>query len=238
MDLSEWSKLNRDLRFLYTKKKFFNEFCYSLTYNLQGARCLINCKTADKLPATVKSFNFRNTDRFVRYKNQNASLKTLEDFYKYYTTPTDVKVKFRIGYYSFTVFADSESYLYNVANEILSEHKTKLSSVSLLEFDSDKKLLDQGFIITKKESDHPYKVRLKEGFIKLEDRHALVNYIKNLDSEIKISKFILERLSDRYKYFQGGFIYLNDIKMLDILKMLAPSLIGSVNQTIINQKNQ
>jgi len=203
-----------------------------MTYHFSGARCIINCKNASNLEEYVHEFNDRNLHRL--YRSPNAKTSLIADFYNLYHTPHGDEVKFRISYYSFTIFSDSESYLYNLASNVLADYKSSLSAVSLLEYTGDKQLLDDGYILTKTPTDHPYKVRLKEGVMKIEDRHALVNYLKNLDVEVKVSPFILSRLGDKYKYFQGGYIYVNDARVIDILKMISPSLIGSVNQIKIN----
>jgi len=231
-DLSEWSKLNQNLRFLFTKKKFYNKFCFSLTYHLSGARCIINCKNPANLKEYVKEYNERNNHRL--YRTGTAYTDCITDFYNLYRAPHGDEVKFRVCSYAFTIFSDDESYLYNLASNVLVNQKLALAAVSLLEYVDDKQLLDDGYILAKTLTDHPFKVRLKEGHIKLEDRHALVNYLKNLDGEVKASAYILNRLGDRYKYFQGGYIYVSDARVIDILKMISPSLIGSVNQIKIN----
>jgi hypothetical protein len=150
-----------------------------------------------------------------------------------YNTKT-ADIKFRIEQDIFNIYSNSETYLYRVANLVLGEYKSRITEICRPESDEAKAKLDQGFTIVKKDPTHPYRVRLKEGFQTADERQGLATYLKNLKDDVKITTFMLDRLGGTYKYFSGGYIYVKDRRIIDLLILVSPNMIGTVNQMVIN----
>jgi hypothetical protein len=246
MDLLDWTKLNEKVKVSFTKKKYFNQFYYKLTYCVPGAR-LMTYKFPDdhELMQRVLTYNARRNsynysifnssanDYYDRWQRPAADFDQLRAFAGVYNTK-DANIKFRIEQDIFNIYSDSETYLYRVANLVLGEYKFRITEFCGPESVEAKVKLDQGFTIVKKEPTHPYRVKLKEGFQHVKERQGLATYLKNLNDDVKITTFMLNRLSGTYKYFSGGHIYVKDRRIIDLLILVSPNIIGTVNQMVIN----
>jgi len=246
MGLLDWTKLNEKVKVSFTKKKYFNEFYYKLTYCVPGAR-LMTYKFPDdhELMQRVMSYNARRNsynfsvfnssanDYYDRWQRPAADFDQLRSFAELYNTK-NADIKFRIEQDIFNIYSNSETYLYRVANLVLGDYKSRITEFCRPESAGAKAKLDQGFVIVKKDPTHPYRVRLKEGFQHASERQGLATYLKNLNDDVRITKFMLDRLSGTYKYFSGGYIYVKDPRIIGLLIMVSPNIIGTVNQMVIN----
>ena len=241
MDLSEWTKLNEEVKVSFTRKKYFNEFYYKLTYCVPGAR-LMTYKYPDdhELMQRVIHYNTRHNNynygiNLYRHawNRPAADFDQLRSFAEVYHTK-HADIKFRIEQDIFNIYSNSETYLYRVANLVLGEYKSRITEFCRPESADAKAKLDQGFTIVKKDPTHPYRVRLKEGFQTADERQGLATYLKNLKDDVKITTFMLDRLGGTYKYFSGGYIYVKDRRIIDLLILVSPNMIGTVNQMVIN----
>lgn len=155
------------------------------------------------------------------------------DFHQVYHSKNHPhKLKFRIEGDLLSIYSNSDEYLYELATTRLDDWKSSIQSISLVESDQDRILLDQGYIISSKPQSHPYKVKIKETFNFQFERTCLQNYLQTLGDSAKVTKYMLRRLSQDYKYFPGGYIYVNDQRLIDMLRLVSPNLIGSVQQLV------
>lgn len=246
MDSLDWTKLNKNVRIAFTKKKYFNEFYYKLTYRVPGARLLTYKYTNDH--GLLQHVAMHN-DRWYHYHytytnigtswsttrryNQKADFDQLRAFFEVYNIKND-DIKFRIEQDTLNIYTKSEPYLYRLADVMLGDYKSCITEICRPESKDAKDKLDQGFTIVKKEPSHPYRVKLKEGFQHVAECQGLALYLKNLNDDVRITTFMLDRLNGKYKYFSGGYIYVKDRRIIDLLIMVSPNLIGTVNQLVIN----
>lgn len=232
--LSRWTKLNSDIKISYTKKKFFNEFYYRLTYLVPGGRIVTYDADPISIERRVRELNDNIQERwFYRfYKNQSANIEQIKDFariYQYKNLLNGKKIKFRIENSSFNIYCECIDELYNLAATELAAWQHSIISISVVEKEKDFDLLDQGHIIVSKPQTHPHRVKIRETFGFFSERKSLVGYIKNLDDQqVKISKYILERLESEHKYFPGGYVRVSDNRVIDMIRLVAPNLVGSV----------
>jgi hypothetical protein len=231
--LYDWTKINPEIKISYTKKKFFNQFYYRLVVSLPGARLVCGAyknfgKTLEEKVANYNDLYQKNIYRY--YQQDVANADRIRNFIPIYQSRTN-GIKFSFKSSTVTIYSDSEKHLYNIAAEMTPNSCT---DVSIVESTSTKKLLDKGYTIVKTKRSHPYKVMLKCTFAKASEKHMLKDYLANAGDDVKITKHILNRLGSDIKYFQGGYLYVNDIRIVDILRMISPNLIGPVNQ-VINQ---
>ena len=228
MALLDWNKINKEITITYTKKKFYNKYLYKLSYNVPGIRIVHWTKNESDLKIRVLNWN----DQAMMQQNRvPADYDQLLAFYRLYQQKNET-LKFRIEHNTFNIYSDSEEFLYNLARTELKRWSYYLMVVSLVESADDLKLLDQGFTIVKKEPSYAFRVKIREGFFKETERQGLALYLKNLGEEIRITKLMLSRLMGNGKYFGGGYVYVSDPRLIDMLKLVAPSLIGPVNQMV------
>lgn len=238
MDSLDWLDVNPQIVVSYTKKKFYNTFLFKITYHVPGARIISHAKNLIGLGERCDVYNDRITNPYSLYHNQYQHRRRLADltqltiFYNLYRAkPHDFK--FRIESENITMYSNSQENLHKLATDTLKSYQSVLTEVSLIESDAALTLLNQGYTLVKKPTAYMYKVRLREGFQSHYERHGLATYLKNLDTEVKISEHILRRLLNNNKYFQGGFVYVNDPKLIDMLRLVSPAVIGAVNQLVI-----
>lgn len=233
----DWYSLNNSVRISYTKKKFFNEFLFKLTYRVPAANMLTRRANELSLAAQVEAYNisrahFQNWS-WTWKSRMLAEYNQLSAFKQVYNKKSET-LKFRVDQDTISMYSNSDLHLYQIANVDLMLWTDNLYSVSLVESDSALELLNKGYTITENEITHPYRVNMREGFPSIADKQALGNYLKALGSDIKITKFMLSNLDHQHKYFRGGYLYVNDIRLVDVLRIISPTIIGSVNQLVIN----
>lgn len=229
--LYDWTKINTGIKISYTRKKFYNQFYFKLGLTIPGARLVAGSYRylGDTIEERVAEYNVRSKHSSY-YRFPLASLDLIKDFSEIYRN-RDSTTKFRFESNNVGIYSNSEKYLYELA-EKFSKWSSHITEISLIESPEAKKLLDQGLTIVKTEREHPYKVILRSGFINDTERQALRNYLKILGDEIKVTNYILERLGENIKYFHGGYLYVRDVKVVDLLRLISPNLIGPISQLV------
>lgn len=233
----DWLSLNNKLKISYTKKKFFNEFLYRITYRVPGASLLAWKYHPEKnIYDRIIAYNSRRSTTPIHSwygaARPFADSNQLNDFNRVYMTKSST-LKFRIEQDTLSMYSNSDAQLYQIAAFELMEWTDNLTSVSLVESDSARDLLNKGYAIVSSDT-YPVRVRLKEGTSNVADRKSLKNYLISLGTDVKVTKLMLDRLDYPHKYFHGGYLYVNDIRLVDVLRIISPTLIGSVTQLAIN----
>jgi hypothetical protein len=229
MALSDWTKLNRTVSIQYTKRKYYNKFLYKLSYRVPGVRVISWVKDHSEIDTKLKQWNSRTP--WGSYLYDKAEADQIKIFYDLYNEKSQ-DLKFRIEGQTFNIYSNSEEFLHDLAKTRLKLFTKKIISISLIKSDDIKQLLEQGFTVVKRDPDYTYQIKLKEGFQKINEREGLATYLKNLGSDVKLSTLMFDRLKANTKYFSGGYVYLNDPRLIDMLKLVAPNLIGTVNQMV------
>jgi hypothetical protein len=235
MDSSDWSNINPGVVVSYTKKKFYNTFLFKMSYRIPGARIITYAKNLANLSDRYEVYNDRVDNPGMYYQirphYKKANLTQLTVFYNLYAAKSK-DYKFRIESETIMLYSNSQEYLHDLATGALNDYRSSLTEVSLVESDAALTLLDQGYTIIKKHTTYPYKVKLREGFQALYERHGLATYLKNLGTEVKVTEYILSQLSSNNKYFHGGYVYVNDPKLIDMLRLVSPAVVGTVDQLV------
>lgn len=241
MDTLDWTKINPDIGILYTKKKFFNKYLFRANYFVPGARLITYYRSEvdDKvLFRRVDQYNSHANARKTVFGRLSADHQQIKDFSKLFHNKKANKlsedIKFRIEGCNFSIYSDNEASIFEIANQELSDWKSKLRSVSLIENSNSLELLMGGHTIVSKPQTHPYKIKLRETFNYSFERNCLMCYLQNLGEDVKVTEYILDRLSLENKYFPGGYVYVNDHRLIDMMRLVAPNLIGTV-QILVTQ---
>lgn len=221
MALYDWTKFNPGVKLVSTKKKFFNQFYYSLKYHVP--KCRIICYWSETF--------------YSSYTTQHANYSQLIDFAKLHGDKT-IGFKYRLEGSFFTIYSKTESELYETANNQLLEWGNDIIQVSRLEDNSEAAVLDDGNILVKKSNGYEWKVLIKEGFYNPHDKNSVANYLISLGDQIKISENLLYRLRTASKYQRGGYFYTTDPRIADMIKLISPGLIGTIHKLVITQHQQ
>lgn len=224
MDISLWYNLNSKIKILETNKKFYNTYMHKMVYDIPGSYVV----TIGDI-SNIKNLLIRNYSAdTVEYK-----LKNLQDLYNFYKKRQVHDVRCRIERNFVSIFGKDVQSLYQLATNQLSIYvPTLLSTVTS---EKTQKALEQGFQILKQDTDYKFKVIIRDGFYKLtDDRKHLANYLRNLGNEIKITENILSLLESNNKYINSGYFYVKDSRIVDLIKLIAPTAIRSVQPIVVH----
>lgn len=219
MDISQWYNVNEHINIVATKKKFYNRYLHKLVYQVYGA-------TSIPYNKDVQDFFFK-LSRF----HDDVAHASIYEFYNVFHEK-DQNLKFRIEGSTLAIFCEDINYLYSLASTRFKNAKPHTLSTIL-----DQKqeiLLEQGLIIVKTPTDHIWRVNLRSGLCKnLHERHGLAEYLVNLGQEVKITKKMLYDLKSTAKYFGGGYFHVKDPRLVDMIRLIVPNLVKSVNQLVV-----
>lgn len=217
-----WTNLNPNIKLFPTTKKFYNRYTNKVTYHISGIYIIPLAKKTDDIDYYIVR----------RSSSKGFDIPTLKKFLELYLTRTD-KIKFRCEGNSLSLFADNESELYDLANGPLYEYRTKLKSITSIQNETDRQIVESGSIIMRKSTNFKYKVTIRNSNKHSQDRVNLANYINNVRSEIKISDFLLRTMLGKYKYLHSCYFYVNDPKIIDMIALISPNLVKRIQEVVI-----
>ena len=218
MVLLPWNKLNTFLDILPTKKKFYNRYLYKLTYHVVGAYLISMCKD--------------NTFKSIRGAHNPLDLEKLKVF-SCVLKNKEYDLRYRSEGSSLSIFGTSEQELYDLATGRLGAFKSSLRSVTRVQSEEDLAVLEAGCIIMATPTEFRYRVAVKEGWRKRQERQNLGNYLNSIRSEIKISDFLLQGMMTQHKYLTSCYFYVNDPKIVSMIALVAPGVIKRVQEVVI-----
>lgn len=225
MDLSHWYKISPNVKIVDTRKKFYNKYVYKLVYHVVGASSII----MQAEPSTF--FKYRVPSRHIGKPDPGFSNNEYQSFLELYKEK-DSRLKFRFEGHSVSIFSNDFNLLYDIARDRLCYSQVQL--ISCVRCQEDLDLLDKDYIITRTPSEYCYKITVRDGIYRnMTDRQGLYNYLKNLDAEVKITKKYLEIIRGPNKYISGGYFYLKDPLLVDMVRLIMPDLIRSVHQIVV-----
>lgn len=228
MDTSQWSKLNKRVKISYSNRKFYKKYLYKLVYTVPG--CVYFSGSADE-------DQLINRMEFSKRLDSNRSIvdyTATTDFYKVYIS--DMDLKFRSERSTFSIFGTNIDELYKLASEELVKHTHRLDEVSLVR-PEDMEYIEKGNIVLREHIGYRYKVTLRDGYKTNSDTiPSLGNYLTGLGDEIKIGKQLLNRIKTSNKYLSAGYFYVNDPRIVDMIRLIDPLIIRYCQEIVINPK--
>jgi hypothetical protein len=226
MDLSPWYDRNPKLKVVETNRKFYKQFSHKLVFGIDYA---MHVSGTNKDPAQLIG-RLRHRLR-VTESRLMSEIDRLRPFFDWYIQRDKTKFGCRIEGTSVSIFANDLDSLYQLASTQFNNYQLVMLSTV---FDNQtQQLLDQGYIIVKQPTDYPYKITLREGFYKsVQDRNSLGQYLRSLGNEIKITQNILRTLESSNKYIYHSYFYVKDIRMVDMVNLVSPGIIRSVQVVV------
>lgn len=219
MDLLPWHSLNKFLTIYPTKNKFYNRYLYKLNYNLLGAH-LISVYKNKQFPIRFSKLSDRDQEKLEIF---NLVLRN-----------KSMDLRWRTEGNSLSIFGTSEQELYDLAQGRLGAYKSSLNSVTRVASEKDFANLEAGCIIMATPTKYKYRVTIREGWRMTQDRYNLATYLKSIQSEVKISQFLLQGMINQHKYLHSCYFYVNDPKIVSMIALVAPNIVKRVQEVVVN----
>lgn len=223
MDSSQWTNINSTVQIIPTTRQFYGQFYYKLVYNLVGAALLRSVSSLDQL--TRRAFSSR------QIQNDQMLFDKLVTFFN--AVNQSQGLRWRCEGNSLSVFAETEQALMDLATTTLKDYGSSLVSVTRIANQQDRETLESGNIIMRKPTDYRYKVSIRDGYRNTRDRKLLANYLTTIRSEIRISDHLLAGMTLGNKYLHSCYFYVNDPRIVDMIALVAPTIIKKVQEVVI-----
>lgn len=227
MDLSPWYKFKPDIKVVPTNRKFYNKFVHKLNYDyIYGAFSIPasqDWKIARNRLKQNRRYNF--TDSYIE--------KLAEVFVVYKNRGNDYRMRFEGS--TVSIFADNLDILLDIASQQILSYKDNISFLSTIVDSTQQQALDQNKIILKRFTQCTHRVTLRDGYYAdYTERHALAQYLKNLDDQIKISKKYLREIEQGYKYLRSGYFYVQDPRVVDMIRLIMPNIVRTIQEVVVH----
>lgn len=235
MDILSWTKLNPKISVETVTKRFFNQYCYKLDFEIPGSAFLRypDIPITDQIDHRRKvnrRINFAGTWRnFKTQTPDSEDIKALEFLLTNYIL-TPGPFKFRIEEPTISVYAEDEDDLYALANSLYRAVKNNkhIKRIHLPKSLEHFELLNQGYTVKQNKKGFRYKVLLREGRYNYAVKQQLHNYLKNLEDEVWLPAHLIEALEKPYDSFWGSYFYTKDLGILTMISLINPHFVRSV----------
>lgn len=239
MDSSDWKKLNSNIQILDTKKKFYNQYYYSVKYFCPGGRIILH-HTADIAEAvdlrhqlSNRAYNYGGSWRVSRAQNDQIDLRMLQsvrDTIQLYQG----QLKVRVEEPNLTFYSSDESALMDVAAQHLKDHADKIVSVHRPASTADLAALGSGAILVKNTGDYEYKVFCKEGMSA--NKSAIYAYLCAVGDQVHMSPAVRKNLARPGDYIWGIWFYTSDPQIANMLNIIEPKFVANIHKLTVAQQ--
>lgn len=233
MDISKWTELNPAINVVRTNSKFYNRYPYKISYYIFGAFVLSYAKNTTEIHRVISrklytSQTVNSAEFLISVNDHVRILDTIRVNLETYP----VTFRKRTENNALSLFYDDLDQLYDFAAGPMQAHKSDLVLLSTVN-QNELELLNQGLIILRKPIPYNYRVNLRSGYYRDPTNIiALANYIRQIPDEIKIGQQLLHGMIQGNKYLNGGYFYIRDKRILDIITLIHPTLIRSYQRIV------
>lgn len=230
-----WTSLNPTVNFFPVKKLFYNRYFNKIKIYCPGSRVL-DAKTIHAMRNLLR--NRLEIDFKVNYNFGGSwwNVKSIEELkvncrvdqlnYFYEVKQKNTEILFRLEEPYITLYSNTEHDLFTIAKE---NYPERLLEVHRPKNDQEKLIIDKGEIVAKPNEQYNYKIVLRPiKFDSKEQKHSILDYLYNLDDQIKISKTLIFQLQSPRLWFPGGYLFTKDDTILIFINLICPDLIGSI----------
>ena len=241
-----WIHLNPTVKIIDTKKKFFNQYLYKVTVYVPGGRLMYDSKfTADTamdlIHQRVEYSKINNYSSWMRHHVlktvkllQDARVDQLTYWQDKKLNSEALDIKLRVEEPHLSIYSNNESQLFSL---IQNNYSDRLLEVHTPINDLVAKQLNNGEIFLKKVHNYQYKIVLRECRIEdLNQKLNLLDYLYNLQDDVRLTKSVKRNLSSRNRYFNGGYFYAKDDKILTFINLISPNIIAGIYKIINNHQ--
>lgn len=236
MDTSKWTDINGKIKIEPTRNKFYKKYLTKLVYYIPYSNCIDSadynqltltrnfgrCVFRDLAPSRImpKSMELHH-ERLKHLLDQILELRQYG--------------RSRIEKSYVSMFA-SEDQLYNLATNGMKIFADDLYSVSVPRNDYEQDLLEQDYILLKQDNGFQYRVNIRSGaYSNKQNLQHLLTYLVNLGDQVGVNKGLKQEIARNYKYLSGGYFYINDLKLLDMIRLIDPTFVKSFQKIKVIQ---
>lgn len=235
MDISYWKNKNYSIRFEETTKQFFGKYLYRLRLAVPGGRIMY--ENRDYAEAVESRRHFRQFNPGGYWGKGTMNIDTI-DIELLHTIrglkDVNPNIKMRIEEPEVQFYAETETELKDIVNQLGAKYGTAILSVSGPASDATQELLKSGVIIRKKEFGYRYKVVLRDGRCSIETKQQILNYLEGMGTdEVKVSAGTERMLNSKYNGFWGIWFYANDEKVTTFLELIHPGCVLNIHPVVI-----
>ena len=229
-DLSQWYKINKDIKIVPTKKKYYNDFVHKLVYrNIYRAGLVVSSRTEQELVNRLQATSASYSQHTVL--TLSKLLKPLFDLYQ----TRGEHLRIRIESSSVSLFSKDLDCLYKISQEYLDIYNDRAHLLTTVLDEQQQEHLDNNLIIVKEQTDYRYRVSIRDGFYSsFQDRQSLATYLESLGDEIKCTKRFINSIRSSNKYIQIGYFYVRDPRVIDMIRLIIPNLVRRVDQLVVS----
>lgn len=230
MDILFLKTLNPTLNLAETKSLFFNKFYYRLKIRAPGIRRHIYHK-GDRSKILIQKEFFTIYSSSVNYNDQ-IDFKLNNCIYKVIVNNPDLK--FRIEHPYISLYLQTEQDMNSILSLLLKINKIELlSEICAPKKENVDDLANNTILVKKIPNRYKYKVVVKGG-VGSEDyvqkRQGLSNYLYNLGNEVYCRNLSL--VTDSRYYYNSTYFYCTDDKIILLLQLSYPELIGKTFRVV------
>lgn len=232
-DMLYWSDLYINVKYVDTKKKFFNRYLYK-TIVYAPATNIISSKS--KSPAIVllkerqdQHAYFKNMNRHWANHKQDRNLNDASwaqlDYFKDAAQKHKGQIKYRSEEPYLSIYADDPQLLFDIVSQ--SPMPNRLTEVHRPANADAEAALNRGEVIVKKFTEYNYKVMFRDGY-SFADDNQVCDYLYNLGDDVKMTKSCLKTLSGKRYWYSGIYFYCKDPDITTFLNLIAPGSISGI----------
>ncbi|NBW57424.1 hypothetical protein EBR43_06500 [bacterium] len=225
MDLSQWLELKPDLLIVPTRCKFYRKFVHKLSYDLiEGAFAIPGSQSIEEI------------EKRLSYSRRTLSFETkkhIHELFEIYRCRKNYRMRFEGS--SFSIFSNDLEELFAIASRKIPDLVEKISFLSTIVDSNQQQALEKDQIILKKPISYTHRVTVREGFyLNYNERNALAQYILNLGNQVRISKKYILEIKQGHKYLQSGYFYVQDPRIVDMIRLIIPSIVRSIQEVVVH----
>ena len=228
--------MNPNIRIHNVNKRFYNQYYYKLEVRINGSGFLRHPELSLVSQAEhrrkynqQRKINFGGTWRYNWSKDTTD--QDLELLSKVQTAQKNhINLKIRIEEPTFQIYAVDEEDLYRFALEIENGENHHIIAINRPQTAEQFNLLAQGYTVSRKPTDYPIKVHIREGRYTLQTKSQVLNYLNNMPDEVYLPKHFVESFSKEYESVWNCYFYTKDRSILTMLGLIAPMLVRATEE--------
>ena len=244
-ELSDWTKLNYNIRVVDTTKKFYQKYLYKVTFGIPGVYLLTRSSFEHLKVIDDYELAREKTATNIRTEKAIFSVRTVYDSRR--GKLDQVKVGDLMKAAQMLISVRQNTFTFRPRIEGWSLDVYGVNEEDLLRLTLDSKLGDKVIMITRPKTqeiadillnnkviisavtpEYKYKVMIREGRHAKATRVSVMNYLETLGDQVKLTKSTVDGLQRSRDYMGGCYFYVNDHRIVDFVRLMAPNMIADI----------
>ena len=224
MDTLSWKKLNKAVKFLYTRKKFYNQYLYKIEIYAPACRLAVDEReSVEYMLARRKIWSTRSSNQFQSEMSNSGNQGQLE-YLRYIKKVYKDVIKVRVEEPYISFYSNDESVLYDIARQ---DPLRRVYSICGPKNDQAEKVLEKGEIIASKHAKYQYKILLRYAKVPINTKIQILDYLDSLGDVVKITPSCRRFLASQHAYWSSYF-YCNDPSLVTFISLISPDIISGI----------